>query len=237
MDIYPAIDLRGGRVVRLFQGDYDKMTVYSDSPLDAARSFQNAGASFLHMVDLDGAKDGTTPNFEAVRRIAAESGLKVEIGGGVRSLETIKKYVDAGVFRVIIGTAAVTQPELLSAALQLYGEKIAVGVDLRDGEVAIHGWTRGSGRDCFEFCAELEKKGVKTVICTDISRDGAMTGPNVGLYRRLSEGFRMDFIASGGVSELADISALRETGVSGAIVGKALYTGKINIQQALKEAL
>lgn len=233
MELFPAIDLRGGLAVRLYQGDYDKMTVYSDSPLEVARSFKAAGARFLHLVDLDGAKDGSNPNFEMIRRIAAESGLAVEVGGGIRDMETAGRYLDAGLMRVIIGTAAVTDPEFLKNALAAYGDKIAVGVDIRGESVATHGWTQSSGKNCFDFCAELSALGVKTLICTDISKDGAMKGPNVELYRALSERFSMDIIASGGVTVLDDLKALRSAGAAGAILGKSLYTGSIKLEEAI----
>lgn len=233
MKLFPAIDLRGGRAVRLFQGDYDKMTVYSDAPESVALEFKRAGARNLHLVDLDGAKEGDTPNFEVISRIVKESGLFVEVGGGVRSMETVSRYLETGVARVIIGTAAVTEPAFLRDALSKYGERIAVGVDIKGEAVATHGWTQTSGKNCFEFCAELEKLGVKTVICTDISRDGAMRGPNTELYRRLADSFAMEIIASGGVSAARDLASLSETGVAGAILGKALYTGAINLKDAI----
>lgn len=233
MELYPAIDLRGGKAVRLLRGDYDKMTIYSDSPLDVALSFKAAGAEYLHVVDLDGAKDGDTPNYEVIRKIVKESGLKVEIGGGIRNLEAAHLYLDLGVMRVIIGTAAVTDPELLLSAVQQFGEKIAVGVDIKDGFVATHGWTQQSALSCFDFCQKLQEIGVKTVICTDISKDGAMEGTSVELYKELTKRFSMDIIASGGVSALGDIEKLLETDVGGAILGKALYTGNINLTEAI----
>lgn len=236
MIIFPAIDLISGCAVRLAMGDYGRKTVYSDSPLDVARSFREAGAEYLHAVDLDGAKSGGTPNFETVKSLAKESGLKVEIGGGVRNMETIDRYIDAGVFRVILGSAAVKDPELLSCAIEKYGERIAVGVDVKDGLVAIHGWLETTDRECFEFCKKLENTGVSTVICTDISKDGMMSGTNLELYRRLRSQLKMNIVASGGVSSIEDIRTLRKMDIHGAILGKALYTGALSLSSAIDEA-
>lgn len=232
MKIFPAIDLIDGKAVRLKKGDYNEVTVYSDCPPEMAKKFKEAGAEWIHVVDLDGARDGSTANFETVAEIA-KSGLKVEIGGGIRSMETVKKYIDAGVSRVIIGTAAVSDPEFLKAAIAQYREKIAVGVDIKDGMVAIKGWKELSAFECFEFCEKLQSEGVSTVICTDISKDGMLGGTNTELYRRLSEKFSMNFVASGGVSTIDDIKKLSEMGMYGAIVGKALYTGNINLEEAI----
>lgn len=233
MDLYPAIDLHDGKAVRLLRGDYSKMTVYSEVPLDVARVFKEAGAAFLHLVDLDGAKDGDTPNFELIGKIVRESGLHVEVGGGIRSLLTVERYLELGVMRVIIGTAAVTDPEFLSQALKLFGDKIAVTVDIRDGLVATHGWTQTSTENCEDFCQRLQDIGVRTVICTDISKDGALQGVNDRLYERLTRRFSMDIIASGGVSAMADLLRLSETGVRGAILGKSIYTGSIDLADAV----
>lgn len=233
MVLFPAIDLRNGKAVRLFRGDYDKMTVYGDSPLEVAESFQDAGAEFLHLVDLDGAKDGETTNFQVISKIIRNSGLSVEVGGGIRSMEIVEKYLEIGAMRVIIGTAAITEPEFLKAAVDRFGDKVAVGVDLKGEAVAIHGWTQTSRKNCMELCNELQKAGVRTVICTDISRDGAMQGVNLELYRRLTGSFRMDFIASGGVTDLDDLKALSGTGVKGAVLGKSLYTGSIDLREAI----
>lgn len=233
MDLYPAIDLRGGNAVRLLRGDYNKMTVYSDKPAELARSFKKDGAEYLHLVDLDGAKDGDTVNFEVIREIVSSCGLKVEVGGGIRSLATVERYLKIGVQRVIIGTAAVTDPEFLREAVGRYGEKIAVAVDIKDGLVATHGWIQTSGESCEGFCEKLQALGVKTVICTDISKDGAMQGVNEELYERLKSLFSMDIIASGGVSSIYDLLRLAETGVSGAILGKSIYTGSIELANAI----
>lgn len=236
MNIFPAIDLIDGCAVRLFKGDYAQKTVYSNSPVDVAKSFVEAGAEYIHIVDLDGAKDGSNANIETVRSIVKESGLKAEIGGGIRSKEAIEKYLDLGVMRVILGTAAVTDEEFLISSVKEYGEKVAVGVDIKDGFVAIKGWTETSKLGCFDFCEKLEKIGVKTVICTDISKDGVMSGTNIELYKQLSEKFSMDIVASGGVSSIENVKTLAAMNMYGAILGKALYTGAVDLSEAIKAA-
>lgn len=236
MNIFPAIDLYGGKAVRLFKGDYSKMTVYSENPLEVARNFEQKGAEFIHLVDLEGAKDGTTPNFETVKSIAENTRLFTEIGGGIRSIETVEKYLGAGVDRVILGTAAVENQDFLKVAVNKYGEKIAVGVDIKDGFVAVKGWTEASSYSCFDFCEKMRETGVKTLICTDISKDGAMQGTNRELYRELAEKFDIDIVASGGVSTLDDIRALKKLGLYGAIIGKAYYIGAIDLKEALEAA-
>jgi phosphoribosylformimino-5-aminoimidazole carboxamide ribotide isomerase len=236
MVILPAIDLRDGKVVRLLKGDYNKMTVYGDDPLAVARSFKAAGAEWLHTVDLDGAKDGDTPNFKIISEITLNSGLKVEVGGGIRSMKTVKNYISAGVSRVIIGTAAVTNPDFLADAVSEYGDKVAVGIDVLNEHVAIHGWTETTSETMLDFCLKMENIGVQTVICTDISKDGAMQGANHDMYRILSDKTRMNIIASGGVSSLEDVSILAKTGVWGAILGKAIYTGAVSVGDAIAAA-
>ena len=236
MRLFPAIDLFQGKAVRLFQGDYDQMTVYSDDPVGVAKHFQSLGANSLHLVDLEGAKLGTTSNFPVIRRILEETDLFTEVGGGIRSMETVESYLSLGVDRVILGTAAVTDESFLLDALNKYGEKIAVGVDLKDGYVAIRGWTEKSAVTALDFFSRMEKLRVKSIICTDISKDGAMQGPNKQLYSELSAKFDLDIIASGGVSSLEDICALKEMGLYGAIIGKAYYTGAVDLQQALEVA-
>lgn len=233
MYLFPAIDLIGGQAVRLVKGDYSQKTVYSSSPVEVAKSFYEAGAEFLHVVDLDGAKSGNTDNISVIADIIKESGLKVEVGGGIRSEEVIRKYIDAGVYRVILGTVAVEKPEFCREMCAKYGDKIAVGVDIKDGFVAIKGWTEVAEKTCFDFCKELEEMGVKTVICTDISKDGLLSGTNLELYRELQGKFNIDFTASGGVTSLDDVKALMEIGVYGAILGKALYTGNIDLKEAV----
>ncbi len=236
MLIFPAIDLYDKKAVRLYKGDYNQMTVYSENPVEVAKGFKAQGAEYIHMVDLEGAKDGTTPNFEVVAAVAKESGLRVEIGGGIRDEETVKKYIDAGVMRVILGTAALNDPEFLEKVCSKYGDKIAVGADLKDGQVAIKGWLETSDVSGMDFLSKMQGLGVKTVICTDISRDGAMRGTNRELYRELSEKFTMDIVASGGVSTIDDIKALRSMNLYGAIVGKAIYTGDIDLSEAIEVA-
>ncbi|MBQ8814094.1 MAG: 1-(5-phosphoribosyl)-5-[Lachnospiraceae bacterium] len=234
MNIFPAIDLYDGCAVRLVKGDYQQMQIYSNDPVSVAKQFEAAGAEYLHVVDLAGAKDGTTPNLETIRAITANTSLKVEVGGGIRSEEVIRTYLNAGVFRVILGTVAVTEPEFAKAMVAKYGEQIAVGVDIRDGFVAIKGWTETSALSCREFCKGLSEIGVKTIICTDISKDGCLSGTNLPLYRQLSEEFSMNIVASGGVSSLDDVRALKAMNLYGAILGKALYTGNIDLAEAVK---
>ena len=236
MLILPAIDLYDKKAVRLYKGDYDNMTVYSSNPPEIAEKFKAAGAEFIHLVDLEGARDGNTPNIDVIEKIVTQTGLKVEVGGGIRSLEVIEKYLSIGVTRVILGTAAVENEELLIGAVAKYGEKIAVGVDIKDGFVAIKGWKEKSAFTCDEFFLKLQKIGVKTVICTDISKDGAMQGTNRALYKSLAARFDMDIIASGGVSSVDDIKALAEMGLYGAILGKAYYIGAVDLREAIEVA-
>ena len=236
MLIFPAIDLYNGKAVRLYKGDYAQMTVYSENPPEIAETFCQQGADCLHLVDLEGAKTGETPNLETIRRIRASAPLFTEVGGGVRSMAVVERYLEAGIDRVILGTAAVTDPSFLRAAVSKYGEKIAVGVDIRDGKVAIRGWTEKSAFDAFDFCRELQKIGVRTIICTDVSKDGAMQGTNRALYGELSKALNLDIIASGGVSTLEDIKALRALNLCGAIIGKAYYTGAIDLREAIGAA-
>ena len=234
MKLYPAIDLYEGKAVRLFKGEYQQMTVYNENPLAVARDFQNAGATCIHLVDLEGAKFGTTSNLPVIERIVKATDLFVEVGGGIRNMETIDAYLGIGVNRVILGTAAVTDRPFLEAALAKYGEKIAVGVDLKDGFVAIKGWTEKSQWTADAFFSDLEKLGVSTVICTDISRDGAMQGTNRQLYKDLSAKYNIQLIASGGVSSEEDVQALNAMDLHGAIIGKAYYTGAIDLRKALE---
>jgi len=236
MEIFPAIDLFDKKAVRLFKGDYNEMTVYSDKPWEIALDFKNSGAKFIHIVDLEGAKSGETPNIDIVKKIVEEAGLFAEVGGGIRSLEVIEKYAKIGVKRVILGTAAVTDEEFLKTAIQKYGDMIAVGIDIKDGYVAIKGWTEKSQYSALEFMEKMQNLGVKTIICTDISKDGVMKGTNLELYKELSEKFNVDIIASGGVSTLEDIKELRKMNIYGAIVGKAYYTKAISIDEAIEVA-
>ncbi len=236
MYIFPAIDLYDGKAVRLFKGDYAQMTVYSENPIEIARDFEAKGAKFIHMVDLEGARDGSTPNLSIVADVAQNTSLFVEIGGGIRDMETVEKYLSAGVSRVILGTAAVNNEAFLREAVEKHGEKIAVGADVKDGYIAIKGWTAKSEYTLDEFFAKMQTKGVKTVICTDISRDGAMRGTNLEMYEKLSKKYTIDIIASGGVSALDDIRELRKMNLYGAIIGKAYYTGAIDLSEAIKDA-
>lgn len=236
MIILPAIDLYDKKAVRLYKGDYDNMTVYSENPLEVAHKFQECGATFIHLVDLEGAKFGTTPNLDIVKKIVENTNLDVEIGGGIRDDATVKKYIDIGVRRVILGTAAVTDDSFLRSCIEKYKDRVAVGVDLKDGYVAIKGWTEKSQLTADEFFSHLSEIGVKTVICTDISKDGAMKGTNRVLYKVLSGKYSMDIVASGGVSSLEDVKALREMNLYGAIVGKAYYVGAIDLKEAIEVA-
>lgn len=234
MNIFPAIDLVDKKAVRLFKGDYAQMTVYNEDPLAVAKDFIRCGAKFLHLVDLEGAKSGIPSNSEVIQRIAEETDLFIEVGGGIRNMETIDHYLSLGVDRVILGTAAVTDEAFLKAALQKYGAQVAVGVDLKDGFVAIKGWTEKSSLTVDVFFDKMQTLGVKTIICTDISRDGAMKGTNRALYKELSQKYKIDLIASGGVSSMEDVKALKEMGLYGAIIGKAYYTGAIDLKEAIE---
>ena len=236
MILFPAIDLFEKKAVRLYKGDYANMTVYSENPIEIARDFEAKGCTHIHMVDLEGAKDGTTPNLAIVEQIAKETSLFVEIGGGIRSMDTVERYLDAGVSRVILGTAAVNDEGFLRTAVAAYGEKIAVGADVKDGYIAIKGWLETAAVTLEDFLAKMEAIGVKNIICTDISKDGAMQGTNLTLYRQLSEKFRLDITASGGVSTLEDVRQLRKMDIYGAIIGKAYYTGAIDLAEALEVA-
>ncbi|MGM9521547.1 MAG: 1-(5-phosphoribosyl)-5-[(5-phosphoribosylamino)methylideneamino]imidazole-4-carboxamide isomerase [Oscillospiraceae bacterium] len=236
MNIFPAIDLFDGKAVRLLKGDYDNMTIYSADPPQKAMEFVSSGAEYIHLVDLEGAKDGRAVNFDTAAAIIKKSGLKAEIGGGIRTEDVIKRYLDIGAMRVILGTAALESPDFLGEMVSKYGEKIAVGVDVRDGFVAVKGWLETSTTECFDFISKLVSLGVKTVICTDISKDGAMRGTNRELYRELSRTFPLDIVASGGVSTLEDVRALRELSLYGAILGRAIYTGGIDLKEAIEVA-
>lgn len=234
MKLFPAIDLYEGKAVRLYKGDYAQMTVYSDDPASVAADFAASGATCIHIVDLEGAKSGTTPNFDTVCKIKATSGLFCEIGGGIRTMDVIDRYLSAGVDRVILGTAAVGNLDFVKDAVEKYGERIAVGADLKDGYVAVKGWIEKTDILAEDFFRQMQDVGVKTVICTDISKDGAMMGTNLALYRSLSEKFSMQIVASGGVSSLDDVKKLNEMGLYGAIIGKAYYTGAIDLKEAVE---
>ena len=234
MKLFPAIDLYEGKAVRLYKGDYAQMTVYNNDPAAVAADFAAAGAECIHIVDLEGAKSGTTPNFDTVCKIKATSDLFCEIGGGIRSMDVIDRYLSAGIDRVILGTAAVGNLDFVKRAVDKYGERIAVGADLKDGYVAVKGWVEKTNLSCQDFFRQMQDVGVKTVICTDISKDGAMMGTNLALYRSLSQKFSMQIVASGGVSSIEDVKRLNEMGLCGAIIGKAYYTGAINLKEAVE---
>ena len=235
MQIFPAIDLSGGQVVRLYQGDYDKMTVYGADPCAVAREFMAAGAKYLHVVDLDGAKDGTLANFDSIAALAKQGGLYIEVGGGIRTEERIQKYLDLGVSRCILGTIAVKDFDFTARMAKKYGDKIAVGVDARDGYVAVSGWLETSKEKGVDFCRRLRDAGVQTVIYTDISRDGAEQGTNLELYRELADIEGLNITASGGVSSIEELKELRTIGTHAAILGKALYTGRLDLADVIKE--
>ncbi|MGN1095835.1 MAG: 1-(5-phosphoribosyl)-5-[(5-phosphoribosylamino)methylideneamino]imidazole-4-carboxamide isomerase [Eubacteriales bacterium] len=234
MKIFPAIDLRGGKAVRLLRGEYDNMTVYADDPLSVAFSFKEKGASNLHTVDLDGALSGNTENFDMIKRLICESGLSVEVGGGIRDEDRIYKYLSAGAARVILGTVAAENPSFLYEMVKKYGEHIAVGADIKDGMIATHGWTKTTGVDIDAFCKTLSDMGVSTVICTDISRDGALMGTNIELYGKLAAKFPINIIASGGITDIKELYTLADMKIYGAILGKAIYNGNISLEEAIK---
>ncbi len=236
MKIFPAIDLFDKKAVRLFKGNYNEMTIYSNSPLQVAKEFEKAGAKNIHLVDLQGAKSGVPENIDIIKQIAQNTNLFIEVGGGIRNMETIKKYISYGANRVILGTSAVTDEKFLDEALKEFGDKIAVGADIKNGVIAIKGWLEESSYTVEDFFAKMEQKGVKTVICTDISKDGAMKGTNVELYKQLKNKYKINIIASGGVSSIKDVENLYKEGVYGAIIGKAYYVGAIDLKEAIEVA-
>lgn len=236
MKIFPAIDLFDKKAVRLYKGDYNNMTVYSENPLEVAKKFQKCGAGNIHIVDLEGAKQGNTPNIDVVSEIVNNTNMFLEIGGGIRNIDTVEKYINIGVSRVIIGTAAIEDPGFLTDAVKRYGEKIAVGADVKDGLIAIKGWTEKSTVTLRQFLSDMQNIGVGTVICTDISKDGAMSGTNLSLYSELLKEFSLNITASGGVSDIEDIKKLADMNIYGAIIGKAYYTGAIDLKEALEVA-
>ena len=236
MILFPAIDLYEKKAVRLLKGDYARMTVYSENPVSVAEKFAAEGATHLHIVDLEGARTGESPNFETVCSIKEKSGLFCEVGGGIRNMETLERYFSAGLDRAILGTAAVRDRTFRKKAVSRFGEKIAVGVDVRDGRVSVSGWTEDSGLDVFSFVKEMEEEGVSVILCTDISKDGALRGTNRELYQELSARFHIKIIASGGISSMQDVEALAGMKLYGAIIGKALYTGAVSLSGALEAA-
>ncbi|MBQ3425293.1 MAG: 1-(5-phosphoribosyl)-5-[Clostridia bacterium] len=234
MIIFPAIDLIAGKAVRLLRGDYSRMTVYDNDPLTAALRFQDAGATHLHVVDLEGARDGGTPNIDSIRHIVNSTALFVEVGGGIRDMEVVNRYLDLGVKRVILGTAAIEDEVFTNSAINQYPDAVALGADIKGDKVAIRGWATLSEMTLSHFCQKYEAQGLKTLICTDISRDGAMMGTNLELYAALQKQYDMNIIASGGISTLDDVKALAKAGVYGAIIGKACYTGAIDLEAAIE---
>jgi len=236
MIVLPAIDLKDGKCVRLHKGDFETVHKVAEDAVETALKFREAGAEILHMVDLDGAKDGVRRNADIVKRVCAVSGIKVELGGGIRTMADIEKADELGVYRIVIGSAAVSDPDFVQKAADIYGERIAVGVDSRDGRVRIHGWTEDSGIDAIEFSKKMESLGVKTIVFTDIDTDGTLSGPPIEKLRALRSAVSCKIIASGGVANNADIKALRDIKMDGAIVGKAYYAGTIELELAIKEA-
>lgn len=236
MKIFPAIDLYAQKAVRLYKGDYAQMTVYSDDPTSIALDFARKGATCIHVVDLEGAKNGTPAHLDVVENIAEKTGLFIEAGGGIRTMQTVEAYLSRGVSRVILGTSAVTDEVFLTSALDKYGEKIAVGADIADGRIAIKGWKEKSDYTAEDFFEKMQSLGVQTIICTDISKDGAMVGTNLALYRALQERYAVQVIASGGVSSIEDVRALSNMGIHGAIIGKAYYIGAIDLAEAIEVA-
>ena len=235
MKLFPAIDLRSGQVVRLTQGDYDRMTVYGADPCAQARAFLSAGAKYLHVVDLDGAKDGTLSNYGTIAALAEQGGLFIEVGGGIRTEERIETYLSLGVGRCILGSVAVTDFDFTARMLQKYGEKIAVGVDAKDGYVAIHGWKEVSAEKGVDFCKRLADAGCRAIIYTDIACDGAMQGTNLTLYRQLqAEVPGVEFTASGGIASEAELLELEQMGLAAAILGKSLYTGALDLKRCVE---
>jgi len=233
MRIYPAIDIIGGQCVRLKKGDYSQKTTYAENPVEVAKKWESLGGEFIHIVDLDGAKSGDMPNFELISDIAAAVSVPIEVGGGIRNMECIEKYLKAGIYRVILGTSALKHPELVEEAALKFGERIAVGIDAKDNKVAVSGWEDVSDVTALDFAKQMENLGVKNIIYTDIATDGMLMGPNLSAMREMTEAVSINVIASGGVTTLSDIEALKDTGVEGAIIGKALYTGNIDLSEAV----
>ncbi len=234
MYIFPAIDLFDKKAVRLLKGNYEEMTVYSSNPLEIAQEFERSGAKHIHLVDLEGAKSGKPENLDVIRSVTENTNLFVEVGGGIRNAEIAEKYLSSGAGRIILGTAAVEDEDFLRYCAENYKDRVAVGVDIKDGYVAVKGWTEKSEFECFEFCEKISRMGIRYVICTDISKDGAMQGTNHELYRKLKENFSLNITASGGISDILDILKLNSLGIYGAIIGKAYYTGAINIKEAIE---
>lgn len=234
MIILPAIDLKDGKCVRLEQGLFDKVTVFGDDPVEMAKKWESEGGEYLHLVDLDGAKDGVPKNLEVIKGICKNIDIPIQLGGGIRNKETVKILLDAGVTRVILGTMAINNIELLEELVKEYGERIVVSIDAKDGLVAVDGWVNVSEVNSIDLVKRLEKIGVETIVYTDIAKDGMMEGPNFEIYKKLGEEANIDVIASGGVSSLENVKKLKEMDMYGAIIGRALYTGDINLKEALE---
>ena len=233
MQICPATDILGGKVVRLTKGDYNQVKIYADSPAEMALEFMKDGATNLHMVDLDGAKDGTPANFDAIKEAAKIKGLFIEVGGGIRNMQRIEDYLSLGVKRVILGTAAIRNYPFVEEAVKEFGSAVAVGVDAKEGLVAVSGWQETTNVNSVEFCKKLRDTGVSTVIYTDISKDGMLSGTNLEIYKELSQIKGLDIVASGGITFADELKTLNEMGIYGAIVGKAVYEGKLSLKDAL----
>lgn len=234
MQIYPAIDLKNGQCVRLKQGRFDDVTSYGDDPVQRAKIWEEAGATYIHVVDLDGARTGNSYNLEAIKKIVAAVNVPVQTGGGIRSMRDIEQRIDAGVSRVIIGTAAVNNPELVKEAVRVYGDKIAIGIDASKGMVATDGWEKISDVPAIELCKKMAEIGVKTVVYTDISKDGMMSGPNIESTKELVEQSGIDIIASGGVSTMSDLEGVESINAQGVIIGKALYQGALDLKEIIE---
>ena len=233
MKLLPAIDIKDKKAVRLSQGDFNRQKIYHNNPLEVAQEFQAAGSEWLHIVDLDGAKDGASENVKITREIISKTNLKIQLGGGIRTAEAVKKWIDTGLDRVIIGSAAVGNLDFVADLVKEYGVKICIGVDAKNGKVATHGWLKDSGIDSFDFCQQLEEIGVKTVIYTDIAKDGMMQGPNFEAYEKLTKKTNLQIIASGGVSSLKDLERLSRIGLYGVIIGRSLYEGAFTLKDAM----
>jgi phosphoribosylformimino-5-aminoimidazole carboxamide ribotide isomerase len=233
MIIFPAMDLRDGKCVRLYQGKFDASEVVGENPLDVAMAFKGAGAEYIHMVDLDGALNGEIKNLNIILKVIKEVGIPVELGGGIRDMKTVDKLIEAGLSRVILGTAALRDKKIVKEATLKYGEKIAVGIDAKDEKVAVNGWIDVSDVNYIDFAKQIENIGVKTIIFTDISKDGTLTGPNLKQLKAISDSVNCNIIASGGIKELGDLKTINDMGLYGTIVGKAIYSGNIELKEAI----
>lgn len=235
MRLYPAIDIKNGKCVRLLQGQFDKETVYSDSPIEVAKRWEECGASFIHVVDLDGALDGVWTNKQTISSIVNAVNIPVQTGGGIRKIEDIEERLNVGLNRVIIGTLAIKEPEIVKEAVKRFGlDKIVVGIDAKDGMVAVHGWEEVSKVSALDLCLQMKEYGINTIVYTDISKDGMMSGPNIEQTKELVEKTGMDIIASGGVANMEDLKNVDSINAEGAIIGKALYTEAIDLTEAVK---